>query len=584
MKIAVWACALAVASVVANAQDYPSQPIRLVVGYPAGGSIDVGARLIGQKLSDILGQPFVIENRTGASGAVAAEFVARSVPDGYTILLQPGDFFTTASLLPNLTFDPNKDLLPIAMVTDNPLVIAAAAHAPFNTVKEFIAAAKISPTGFTYATVGVATSNNVVGQWIGLETHAKMVHVPYRSGPDAALATISGDVNVVITSPASIYPGLVDAGKVKVIALTGTDHPSYLPASGRRWPRTGCRSTPPFMAVCSDPSACPSQSSPGCSERPKRRCKMTRCARDSFLMASIRNSWPELTLPRVSAPTPAALRASCAPWACRPSGDVKLISPPDFGRADDGRRQVRIADAVQAAIGQKLIQLGAERVIGRAVREVAAGPTGQVAYQFRNDGIRGLILQLMIHAKKQDDVVTELVRVAEARFECSGPLGEIENLETGWDGEFGEYRARGVDRRDIDITAMNQRGAVARKLKRDEAVFHADIEDRRAFGVVQQVAQPAQTILMVTNQALRRVGRILGSPLQRTAAIKFHFPAPRYARLAKGAANIRSQLFRRNGWWSGKLLHSAYRQHGSERHRFGQSGPPSTPLEDCVPV
>jgi tripartite-type tricarboxylate transporter receptor subunit TctC len=233
VKIAVWACALAVASVVANAQDYPSQPIRLVVGYPAGGSIDVGARLIGQKLSDILGQPFVIENRTGASGAVAAEFVARSVPDGYTILLQPGDFFTTASLLPNLPFDPNKDLLPIAMVTDNPLVIAAAAHAPFNTVKEFIAAAKISPTGFTYATVGVATSNNVVGQWIGLETHAKMVHVPYRSGPDAALATISGDVNVVITSPASIYPGLVDAGKVKVIALTGTDHPSYLPAS---WP------------------------------------------------------------------------------------------------------------------------------------------------------------------------------------------------------------------------------------------------------------------------------------------------------------------------------------------------------------
>ena len=225
--------ALQLALGAAQAQDYPTRPVRMIVGAPAGGSIDVEARIIGQKLGDVLGQTMVIENRPGASGTVGAEVAARAAPDGYTMFLYAGDFITVSALMTHTTFDPNKELLPLAMVSDNPLVIVAGANAPFSDVKGMIAAAKASPSGLTYATAGVATSNNVIGQWIAVEAHIKLLHVPYRGGPEATRGAIAGDVNLAIISPASVYPALTDAGKVKVIALTGDGHPSYLPSS---WP------------------------------------------------------------------------------------------------------------------------------------------------------------------------------------------------------------------------------------------------------------------------------------------------------------------------------------------------------------
>jgi tripartite-type tricarboxylate transporter receptor subunit TctC len=224
---------LALALTAAQAQDFPTKPVRMIVGSPAGGSVDIEARIIGQKLGDVLGQQIVIENRPGASGTVGAESVAKAAPDGYTVFIYAGDFITVSSLMPHTTFEPDKELLPIAMVSDNPLVIVAGADASFSNVKEMIGAAKASPAGLTYATAGVASSNNVVGQWIAVEANIKLLHVPYRGGPEAALGAAAGDVDMAIISPASVYPALIDAGKVKVIALTGAVHPAYLPSS---WP------------------------------------------------------------------------------------------------------------------------------------------------------------------------------------------------------------------------------------------------------------------------------------------------------------------------------------------------------------
>ncbi len=116
----------------AHADDYPTHAIRLIVSYPAGGVADVSARVVGQRLGEILGQQIIIENRPGASGTIAANDVVKSAPDGYTLLLTPGDFISMPSLAPKLAFDPNKDLLPIAMVTSTPLVVAANIEAPFS--------------------------------------------------------------------------------------------------------------------------------------------------------------------------------------------------------------------------------------------------------------------------------------------------------------------------------------------------------------------------------------------------------------------------------------------------------------------
>jgi tripartite-type tricarboxylate transporter receptor subunit TctC len=216
----------------AHAQDYPARPIRLVVAAAPGGTLDLQARIIGAKLGEALRQPVIVENRPGASGIVAAEFVAKATPDGYTILWEASDFVTVSSLMPQMSIDPGSALLPVAMVSDSPLAIVARYSAPFSTMKELVAAARSDPAGLTYATYGIATSNNVVGQWLAAATHIKLTHVPYHSGPAAVQGVMAGSVDLAIVAPANVYPSLTQANKVKVIALTGARHPSYLPP----WP------------------------------------------------------------------------------------------------------------------------------------------------------------------------------------------------------------------------------------------------------------------------------------------------------------------------------------------------------------
>ena len=222
--------ALTLSLVAAQGQDFPDRLVRLVVPYPPGGGMDFTARVLGQELGEILGQQFVVEYRAGASGTIGAEAVARASPDGYTLLLIPSDFVTAPALMPRMNFNPTNDLTPIAMISDNPMVVIAGANAPFSDVKGWLDAAKASPDGMTYATPGSGTLDHVIGEWIGVTAHVKLLQVPYKGGVDAAAAVVAGDVPVGIVSTPSIYPALTGAGKVKVIALTG-DRPPNLPPS-----------------------------------------------------------------------------------------------------------------------------------------------------------------------------------------------------------------------------------------------------------------------------------------------------------------------------------------------------------------
>ncbi|HEX4409417.1 MAG TPA: tripartite tricarboxylate transporter substrate-binding protein [Xanthobacteraceae bacterium] len=216
----------------AHAEDYPNRSVRIVVPYPPGGGVDVTARVVGQKLGEILGQQFIVDNRPGASGTIGAEAVAHGNPDGYTLLLSTSDFSTAPELLPKLNFDPQKDLLPVAIVSDNPMIVVANANAPFHDLKGLLETARANANGMNYATPGSGSLNHVIGEWIGVTAHIKVLQVPFKGGVEASTAVASGDVPVGIVSTPSVYPALIDAGKINVIALTGRRSP-FLPAS---WP------------------------------------------------------------------------------------------------------------------------------------------------------------------------------------------------------------------------------------------------------------------------------------------------------------------------------------------------------------
>ena len=225
--------ALLAAAGLAQANPYPSRPIRMIVGFPPGGVVDVAARIIGDRLTGLLGQPVVVENRPGASGTLAAGMAVKAAPDGYTLFLCPGDLITLAALKPHMDFDPGTHLLPVAMISSNPLVVVANARAPFNSIKEMLDAARTSPRALEYATPGSGTENHVVAEWMATAAHIKLLHVPYNGGAAASNGVAAGFVPLGIFSPPAVYPALIDAGKVKVLALTGKDRPPFLPAF---WP------------------------------------------------------------------------------------------------------------------------------------------------------------------------------------------------------------------------------------------------------------------------------------------------------------------------------------------------------------
>jgi len=222
------AAAFAVASRTARAQTHPTRPVRIIVGYPAGGGADINARLMGQWLSERLGQPFVIENRPGAGGTIAVDSVVRSPPDGYTLLLTGSPDAYNESLYNNLKFNYIRDIAPVAGVIRVPNVMVVHPSFPAKTVPEFIAYAKANPGKINYASGGNGTPQHVCGELFKMMASVEMVNVPYR-GAAPAIADLLGAQVQVMFDPMPESIEYIRAGKLRALAVTTATRSEALP-------------------------------------------------------------------------------------------------------------------------------------------------------------------------------------------------------------------------------------------------------------------------------------------------------------------------------------------------------------------
>ncbi len=222
------ASVLPAVSRVARAQAYPARPVHLIVGFAAGQSIDILARLIGQRLSDRFGQPFIVENRPGAGGNIAADAVVRAPPDGYTLLLVGANNAINATLYDNLNFNLIRDIVPVAGIYRVPQVMVVNPAFPAKTVPEFIAYTKANPGKINFASAGVGSVAHVTGELFKMMADVNMQHVPYRGGPPALADLIAGQVQVMFDNmPSSI--GHIRAGQLRPLAVSTSTRLNLLP-------------------------------------------------------------------------------------------------------------------------------------------------------------------------------------------------------------------------------------------------------------------------------------------------------------------------------------------------------------------
>jgi len=226
LHLAAPAAAITIVTRGAWALDYPTRPMRLVVGFPAGSGPDVVARLLGQKLSERLGQEFVIENRPGAGSNIATETVVRAPADGYTLLFAAASNAINATLYSNLTFDFTRDIAPVASVVTTPFVLASNLAVPAKTVPEFIAYVKANPGKVNEASPGNGTTPHLCGELFKLMTGVDFVHVPYRGNymPDL----LGGQVQVVFSTATQIVE-YINAGKLRALGVTSAQRLEALP-------------------------------------------------------------------------------------------------------------------------------------------------------------------------------------------------------------------------------------------------------------------------------------------------------------------------------------------------------------------
>jgi tripartite-type tricarboxylate transporter receptor subunit TctC len=212
--------ALALAAGSAGAQDYPTQPVKIVVPFVAGGGTDAIARWFAKGLEAKLRQPFVVENRAGSGTTIGAAYVARSAPDGYTLLLGTS---STYSIAPNVykkvPFDPIKDFAPIALVAEVPFVLFVNPALPVKTVMDLVKLAKSKPGAFSYASAGIGTQHHVNAELLKTLTGIQMTHVPYRGGAPAYQDVVAGHVPIMFGDVSQVLP-LARAGKVRALAVT----------------------------------------------------------------------------------------------------------------------------------------------------------------------------------------------------------------------------------------------------------------------------------------------------------------------------------------------------------------------------
>jgi tripartite-type tricarboxylate transporter receptor subunit TctC len=214
-----------------SAQTSPSRSVRVIVPFPAGGVTDVGARIVGQKLAEALGQPVVIENRPGASGTLGVDAVTKAAPNGYTILFTTGDFITVPSLMPATAYDPYRDLIPVTRIATVPLLLLTHPKSGVASVKDVIAKAKAEPGKLAFGSPGHGTINQLAVEWLALEAGIKLLHVPYRGGAALVNGLAAGDTALGVTTLTSVK-GLVEDGKIKVVTQLNRERPAFL----QQWP------------------------------------------------------------------------------------------------------------------------------------------------------------------------------------------------------------------------------------------------------------------------------------------------------------------------------------------------------------
>ena len=212
----------------AAALDYPTRPVRFVVGYPAGGATDILARVIGQRLSERLGQQFVVENKPGAGNNIGTEAVVNAEPDGYTVLLVNPANFINASLYAKLSFDFLRDIAPVAAFNRVPNVMTVSKDVPAKTVSEFIDYVKANPGKVNMASSGNGTSLHLSGEMFMAMTGAKMQHIPYRGAAPAITDMLGGQVQVIFDNMPSIIPQ-IRSGSLRAIAVTTLKRSPQLP-------------------------------------------------------------------------------------------------------------------------------------------------------------------------------------------------------------------------------------------------------------------------------------------------------------------------------------------------------------------
>lgn len=224
------ACALG-ASLAVHAQDaYPSKPVKVIVALPAGGSVDMVARLIGQQLAADLGQPFVIDNKAGGSGQIGVPLVAKAPPDGYTLMVSPASFLTTnKSLFKKLPYDPEADFAPVTKLVNQAMVLVVPEKSRFASMAELLAAAKATPGKLTYASSGDGSPQHLAGLMLENRAGVKLLHVPYKGGAPAITDLIGGQVDMVLAPLPEALPH-IKAGKLRPLGVLSEQRVSLLPA------------------------------------------------------------------------------------------------------------------------------------------------------------------------------------------------------------------------------------------------------------------------------------------------------------------------------------------------------------------
>ena len=222
------AALLAAAHCAAWAQAYPSKPVKLIVTYPPAGGADTMARLIAAKLSESMGQPFVVENRPGASGQIGAEAVAKAAPDGYTLMLDASSYAVNPSLYPKLPYDPQKAFAPIALLAQFPNMLVVTPSFPASSVKDLVAMAKAKPGSISYASSGNGSAQHLAAELFKQQAGVDIMHVPYKGGGPAMTDVMAGQVPVFFANMASGL-GHVKGGKLRALAMTGSKRSPNMP-------------------------------------------------------------------------------------------------------------------------------------------------------------------------------------------------------------------------------------------------------------------------------------------------------------------------------------------------------------------